>query len=91
MWRRICDKGQFSEVREGSLFHELLFPVRSKLIFYMHHPTDRIAHTSAFVCYTSRGAQAGTRNSAMRDRSDDPSHDEFKLNTPLSIIAVPGC
>ena len=29
----------------------------------MHHPTDRIAHTT--VCYTSRGALAGTRNSSM--------------------------
>ena len=27
----------------------------------MHHPTDRIAHTT----YTSRGALAGTRNSSM--------------------------
>ena len=27
----------------------------------MHHPTDRIAHTTA-LCYTSRGALAGTRN-----------------------------
>ena len=30
----------------------------------MHHPTDRITHTTAF-CYTSRGALAGTRNSSM--------------------------
>ena len=29
----------------------------------MHHPTDRITHTTAFV--TSRGALAGTRNSSM--------------------------
>ena len=28
------------------------------LLFYMHHPTDRITHTS-------RGALAGTRNSSM--------------------------
>ena len=28
----------------------------------MHHPTDRIAHS---LCYTSRGALAGTRNSSM--------------------------
>ena len=28
--------------------------------FYMHHRTDRITHTTAFV--TSRGALAGTRN-----------------------------
>ena len=29
-------------------------------IFYMHHPTDRMVHTTAFV--TPRGALAGTRN-----------------------------
>ena len=29
----------------------------------MHHPTDMIAHTTAFV--TRRGALAGTRNSSM--------------------------
>ena len=27
-------------------------------VFYMHHPTDRIAHTTAF------GALAGTKNSS---------------------------
>ena len=32
--------------------------------FYMHHPTDRIAHTND-LCYTSHGALAGTRNSSM--------------------------
>ena len=30
----------------------------------MHHPTDRISHTTIF-CFTSRGALAGTRNSSM--------------------------
>ena len=29
--------------------HGLLFPINSKGSFYMHHPTDRIAHTTAFV------------------------------------------
>ena len=34
-------------------------PISSKgSLFYMHHPTDRIIHTS-------RGALAGTRNSSM--------------------------
>ena len=28
--------------------HGLLFPINSKC-FYMHQPTDRIAHTTAFV------------------------------------------
>ena len=51
----------------------------------MHHPTDRIVHTTAF------GALAGTRNSAMgppmKDRSDDPSHHERTL-LPRSYISL---
>ena len=29
--------------------YRLLFPISSKGMFYMHHPTDRIVHTMAFV------------------------------------------
>ena len=29
--------------------YRLLFPINSKGFFYMHHPTDRIEHTTAFV------------------------------------------
>ena len=29
--------------------HGLLFPISSKVFFYMHHPSDRITHTTAFV------------------------------------------
>ena len=29
--------------------HGLLFPINSKGYFYMHHPTDRITHTTVFV------------------------------------------
>ena len=43
--------------------HMLLLSINSKGFFYMHHPTDRIAHTTAFVHH--RGALAGTRNSSM--------------------------
>ena len=28
--------------------HEMLFLINSKGIVYMHHPTDRISHTTAF-------------------------------------------
>ena len=38
--------------------HGLLLLISSKVVFYMHHPTDRITHTSC-------GALAGTRNSSM--------------------------
>ena len=29
--------------------HGLLFPISKQGFFYMHHPTDRITHTKAFV------------------------------------------
>ena len=45
--------------------HGLLFPISSKGFFYIHHPTDSIAHTTHGLCYTSRGARAGTRLSSM--------------------------
>ena len=31
--------------------HRLLFPIKSKGSFIMHHLTDRIAHTAAFVLH----------------------------------------
>ena len=56
--------------------HRLLFPICQKQqgFFYMHHTTDRIAHTTAFGTpivehwlereITRHGAQAGTRNNS---------------------------
>ena len=40
-----------SDSERGNLLppHGLLFPVSSNVFFYMHHPTDRIAHTMTFV------------------------------------------
>ena len=29
--------------------HRPLFPISRKGLFYMHHPTDRITHTTAFL------------------------------------------
>ena len=37
--------------------HRLLFPISSKDSFYIHHPTDIIAHTTEH----SRGTLAGSR------------------------------
>ena len=42
-------------------------PPLLRLLFSMHQPTDVIAHTTAFV------------TSAMRDRSDNPSHHERRF------------
>ena len=38
-----------SEKRNPLPPHGLLFPISSKGSFYMHHPTDRMTHTTAFV------------------------------------------
>ena len=43
--------------------HGLLFPINSKGYFYA--PSHRQDNTYHGLCYTSRGALAGTRNSSM--------------------------
>ena len=52
------------------------------ILFYMHHPTDRIAHTTAFgipvVEHWLEGETVQWVHS-MKDRSDDPSHHEQTL------------
>ena len=57
--------------------HRLLFPISSIWFFYMYHPTDRIAHTTAFVTpvvehWLEREIAQWVH--PMKDRSDDPSH-----------------
>ena len=62
----------------------------------MHHPTDRIAHTTAFVTpvvehWLEREIAQWVH--PMKDRSDDPSHHERTL-LPRSYISLPqpeGC
>ena len=49
--------------------------------FYMHHPTDRITHTTAFVTpvvehWLEREIAQWVH--PMKDRSDDPSHHELR-------------
>ena len=68
--------------------HGLLFSINSKGSFYMHHPTDRITHTTAFV--TPVVEHWPEREIAqwvhpMKDRSDDPSYHERTL-LPRSYI-----
>ena len=48
-------------------------------VLYMHHPTDRITHTTAFVTpvvehWLEREIAQWVH--PMKDRSDDPSHHE---------------
>ena len=57
----------------------------------MHHPTDRLAHTSAFVTpvvehWLEREIAQWVH--PMKDRSDDPSHHERTL-LPQSYISLP--
>ena len=49
---------------------------RGLLYAIMHHSADRMGNYHG-LCYTSRGALAGTRNSS-KDRTNDPSHHERK-------------
>ena len=68
--------------------HGLLFLINSKGSFYMHHPTDRIAHTTAFVTpvvehWLEREIAQWVHS--LKDRSDDPSHHERTL-LPQSYI-----
>ena len=56
----------------------------------MHHPTDRIAHTAAFVTpvvehWLEREIAQWVH--PMKDRSDDPSHHERTL-LPRSYISL---
>ena len=46
----ILVKDHSDRKRGNSLMqHELLFPISKKRFFYVHHPTDRITHITAFV------------------------------------------
>ena len=55
--------------------------------FYMHHPTVRIAHTTALEHWLEREIAKWVH--PMKDRSDDPSHHERML-LPRSYISLLG-
>ena len=58
----------------------------------MHHPTDKIAHTTAFVTPVVEDwleREIAKWVHPMKDRSDDPSHHERTL-LPWSYISA-GC
>ena len=67
----------------------LLFLINSKCFFNMHHPTDRIAHTTAFVTPVVEHwleQEIAQRVRPMKDRSDDPSHHERTLLPRSQVI-----
>ena len=47
LWCQTCVKD--SERGNPVAPHRLLFPISSKGFLYMHHPTDRLTHTTDFV------------------------------------------
>ena len=70
--------------------HMLLFPI-SIMVLYMHHPTDRITHTTAFVTLVVE--QWLEREIAqwvhpMKGRFDDPSHHTFYGNIGVKISDI---
>ena len=68
--------------------HGLLF---QQGFFYMHHPTDRIRHTMAFVTPVVEHwleREIAQWFHPMKDRSDDPLHHERTL-LPRSYISLP--
>ena len=72
--------------------HMGYFPISSKGSFYMHHPTDRIALTTAFVKPVVEHwleQEIAQWVHPMKDRSDDPSHHERTL-LPRSYISLRG-
>ena len=77
-------------VREETHCHHMSYSLRLG-VFYIHHPTDRIAHTTAFVTpvvdhWLEREISQWVY--PMKDRSHDPSHHERTL-LPRSYISLP--
>ena len=79
----------YSDSEKGNLLppHRLFSPINSKGSFIC---TDRIAHTTAFVTpVVEHWLERETAQwvHPMKDRSDDPSHDERTL-LPRSYISL---
>ena len=71
-----------SEKGNPLLPHMLLLSINSKDFFYMHHLTDRITHTTAFVTPVVEHWLEQEKSQwvhPMKDRSNDPSHHERTL------------
>ena len=70
-------------VRKETRCHHMGYSYRLTARVLLYAPSHRQDNTYHGLCYTSRGALAGTRSSSMgppmKDRSDDPSHHERTL------------
>ena len=76
-------------VRKETCCHHKGYSFRlTARVFYMPHPTDRIAHTTAFVTpVMETWLELAQWICPMKDRSDDPSHHERTL-LPRSYISL---
>ena len=75
-------------MREETHCHHMGYSFRLAARVLLYASSHRQNNTYNSLCYTSRGALAGTRNgSTMKDRSDDPSHHERTL-LPRSYISL---
>ena len=79
-------------VRKETRCHHIGYSFRLAARVLLYAPSHRQDSTYHGLCYTSRGALAGTRIAQwvhpMRDPSDDPSHHERTL-LPQSYISLP--
>ena len=70
-------------VRKETRCHHIGYSYWLTARVLLYAPSHRQDNTYHSLCYTSRGALAGTRNSSMgppmKDRSDDPPHHERTL------------
>ena len=78
-------------LRKETRCHHIGYSYRlTARVLHMHHPTDRITHTTAFVTpvvehWLEREIAQWVH--PMKDRSDDPPHHERTL-VPLSYIPL---
>ena len=78
-------------VREETRCRHIGYSYRLTARVLLYAPSHRQDCTYHGLCYTSHGAQAGTRNSPMKDRSDDPLHHERTLlpqSSPFSSLIM---
>ena len=75
-------------VREKTCWRHISYSFQLTARVLLYAPSHRQDSTYHSLCYTSRGALAGTRKSLMC-RSDDPSHHERML-LPQSYISLLG-
>ena len=93
IWRRAYGKGPLRkrERKPAAATLAILSDWQQRFL-YMHHPTDRIAHTTAFgtpVVEHCLEREIAQWVHPMKDRSDDPSHHERTL-LPRSYISLTG-